>query len=121
MKPIDIIRYFLSLWVTLGALGIIFYGIGAGYAALPGSPVVLFILFFLGLVLLGYLEGLQVAILALEKVTAQLCFSSVRTSVGISLTGDAHFHCLSRTQASHFEPRIPELFCATSSPSRRRA
>ena len=107
------VRHVFSAIITLGAIGLIFYGIGAGYvgpstssttiannnnnnntnttttttnthylanthsrprfprdhyryAALPGHPTLLYIIFFSVLILLAYLEGLQVAILALE-------------------------------------------------------
>jgi hypothetical protein len=63
-------RYFFNCPAP-GALSLIMYGIGAGYAALPGHPAVLFCIFFCVLVLLGYLEGLQVAILALEHTDSE--------------------------------------------------
>lgn len=67
----DGIRYTLSTALTLGCIILVCYGIGKGYAALPGPPVALLVIFVLVLVLLGYLEGLQVAILALERVPAE--------------------------------------------------
>ena len=75
-KGCDFIRYFSSTIVTLACIVLIFYAIGHNYAALPGHPAVHYSLFFFVLVLLGYLEGLQVAILALERVDG----ASFRTS-----------------------------------------
>lgn len=44
----------------------VLYGISQHHAALPGPSWLHFVIVFLVLVLLGYLEGLQVAILAVE-------------------------------------------------------
>ena len=56
-----------STILTLTAVGLIVYAIGMNYAALPGHPAVHYILFVFVLILLGYLEGLQIAILEMEK------------------------------------------------------
>ena len=58
----------MSTVLTLGSLGLIVYCIAMDYAALPGHPAMHYALFVFSLVLLAYLEGLQVAILALEHV-----------------------------------------------------
>lgn len=42
-------------------------GVSGGHAVMPASPAVLFAIMIGCVTLLGYLEGLQVAILALEK------------------------------------------------------
>jgi len=63
----DALRKTLSSLLTLSALGLIFYCIAKGYAALPGPPLLHYLLFLFVLVLLGYLEGLQIAILELER------------------------------------------------------
>ncbi len=59
-KAIDIFRYILSTVITFGAIGLIAYGISHGYAALPGHPAGLFSILIFVIILLGYLEGLQV-------------------------------------------------------------
>ena len=63
------VRHTLSLFLTLGSLGLIFYCIAMDYAALPGEPWLHYMLFLFSIVLLAYLEGLQVAILSLEHVS----------------------------------------------------
>jgi len=65
MKVFEYIKYVLSTLVTLGFFGLIIYAISNGYAALDGHPVLLLIIFFSVVALLAYLEGLQVAIMAL--------------------------------------------------------
>jgi len=62
-----IFRKILSACITLGSLGLIFYAIGKNYAALPGHPALHYVLFIFVLILLGYLEGLQIAILEMER------------------------------------------------------
>jgi len=59
--------YVLSTIVTIGAICLCCYGIGSGYAALDGHPVVLFIVFIIVVTLLAYLEGLQIAIMELQN------------------------------------------------------
>ncbi len=61
-----VLRKVISSILTLGALGLIMYAIGKGYAALPGHWAVHYSLFLFVIVLLGYLEGLQIAILEME-------------------------------------------------------
>jgi hypothetical protein len=61
-------RYVFSTVLSFLSMIIIIYAIAKGFAALPGHPVLQYILLIFDLVLLAYLEGLQVAILALEKV-----------------------------------------------------
>ena len=65
----DTIRHTVSFFLTLGSLGLILYCLAKNYAALPGEPWLHYILFFFSLILLAYLEGLQVAILSLEHVS----------------------------------------------------
>jgi len=67
-ETLNLIRKLFSTILTLAALGLILYAIGKNHAALPGHPAVHYFLFAFVLVLLGYLEGLQIAILELEKV-----------------------------------------------------
>jgi len=66
-KFLDYARYTFSTVITLAALGLIIYCISHGYAAISGHPVILLIIFVIVTVLLAYLEGLQIAIMALEK------------------------------------------------------
>jgi len=67
-KACDYFRYVFSTILSFLSMGIIVYAIAKGFAALPGHPILHYILLVGDLVLLAYLEGLQVAILALEKV-----------------------------------------------------
>jgi len=73
----DNIRYVFSTVLSFLSMGVIVYAIAKGLAALPGHPVLHYILLVGDLVLLAYLEGLQVAILALEKVRTST-FSDVK-------------------------------------------
>jgi len=59
-------KYAISTLITIGCLVFLIYGMAGGYAVLPGPPVVHILLFVFVLTMLGYLEGLQVAILATE-------------------------------------------------------
>jgi len=63
---LDVFKKIVSSVLTLGGLALICYGIFTGQAVLTSNTVVPFILFLAAVTLLGYLEGLQVAILALE-------------------------------------------------------
>jgi hypothetical protein len=59
--------------ILTGCCGaIIIYAIINGHAKLPGHPAVLFAVFAFVVFLLGMLEGLQIAILALERVNREL-------------------------------------------------
>eukprot|EP00457_Paulinella_chromatophora_P010404 gb/GEZN01010504.1/.p1 GENE.gb/GEZN01010504.1/~~gb/GEZN01010504.1/.p1 ORF type:complete len:392 (-),score=37.15 gb/GEZN01010504.1/:59-1066(-) len=60
--------------IFVGCCAVIFYGIGSGYALLPGPVVAHFIILIIALTMLGYLEGLQVAVLALQNLE----YNSVR-------------------------------------------
>nr|AOW69275.1 silicon transporter [Ochromonas distigma] len=61
------IKYILSSALTLTYVIYILWGIFDGQAVLPVHPVVNFIIFCFCMTLVAYLEGLQVAILAVEK------------------------------------------------------
>ena len=63
-----VIRHVFSLWLSGSALLVIIIGVSGKHAVMPGNPLVLFLIFLACVTLLGYLEGLQVAILALEKM-----------------------------------------------------
>jgi len=70
-KFFDYLLSFLSTVLTLCCMGLIFWAIGKGYAALPGHPVILWCIFVGCVTLLAYLEGLQIAILTLERVNPE--------------------------------------------------
>ena len=55
-----IARKIFSTILTLSALGLIVHAIGMGYAALPGHWAVQYVILVCVIILLGYLEGLQV-------------------------------------------------------------
>jgi len=67
----DMIRYIFATILTIISIGLICYSIGAGLAAMPGHPIILYILLAFDIVLLAYLEGLQIAILALERTSCE--------------------------------------------------
>jgi len=60
------VKYVASTLLTAAAIAFICYGMGTDQAVLPGPPPLHFGVLVFVLVLLAYLEGLQVAILALE-------------------------------------------------------
>lgn len=59
-------RYVISTIITLLCICFIIYAIASGWAHLPGHPIILYVLFVFTLILLAYLEGLQVAIIDLK-------------------------------------------------------
>ena len=75
------VRHTLSLFLTLGSLGLIFYCIAMDYAALPGPAWLHYMLFLFSIVLLVYLEGLQVTILSLELSLEHVSPTSLRYRV----------------------------------------
>lgn len=66
------VRNVFSTILTIACLVIIVYAIANGHAKLPGHPAILYSVFVFVVSLLGMLEGLQIAILALERVNADL-------------------------------------------------
>jgi hypothetical protein len=62
----DLLRYTWSTVATLGSLFIIFYGISIEAYVLPSPPGGTYIIFFVFLTLLFYLEGLMIAIVATQ-------------------------------------------------------
>merc|ERR1719428_1634190 len=65
-KACDGVRYVVSSILTLGGMAFITYGIIKGLAVLTPNPILPFVILISMITLLGFLEGLQVAILALE-------------------------------------------------------
>jgi len=70
-NAIDKIQRFFSTCLTLACLGLIVYAISQSYAALDGHPIIMYCIFFFCTTLLAYLEGLQICILALERVNRE--------------------------------------------------
>jgi hypothetical protein len=68
----DGVRNVFSTILTLSCLVIIVYAIANGHAKLPGHPAILYAIFVFVVTLLGFLEGLQICILALERVNGEL-------------------------------------------------
>jgi len=64
----DRFRYLMSTLAILASVCLICYALGKGFASFPGHPAIHYPLLLFVLILLAYLEGLQVAILALERV-----------------------------------------------------
>ena len=62
----DVLKYAWSSVATIGSLFIIFYGIKIKAYVLPTPPGATYIIFFLFLILLFYLEGLMIAIVATQ-------------------------------------------------------
>jgi len=67
----DYTRYVLSTVLTVACIILIIYAIGAGYAPLEGHPAILYAIFVFCVSLLGMLEGLQIAILNLERANRE--------------------------------------------------
>jgi hypothetical protein len=65
-KPATYVKYVLSSCLCMTYLVYIMWGIWTDQAVFPVPPVVSFLVFMFCLTLVGYLEGLQVAILAVE-------------------------------------------------------
>jgi len=91
-KYFDYIRYVFSTIITFLSIGIIAYSIAKGYAALPGHPVMHYILLVFVIILLAYLEGMQIAILALERTSTSEFRSKNRayTSMNLALRHNGH-------------------------------
>lgn len=68
---LDGVRYLVSTLLTVACFALIVWAIGAGYAPLKGHPGILYALFVFSVSLLGMLEGLQIAILNLERANAE--------------------------------------------------
>ena len=77
----SLVPHTLPLFLTLGSLGLIFYCIAMDYAALPGNAWLHYMLFLFSIVLLVYLEGLQVTILSLELSLEHVSPTSLRYRV----------------------------------------
>jgi hypothetical protein len=65
-KVATYIKYIFSSGLTLTYVAYIFWGIWTNQAVLPGPPIAHFLIFCFCMTLVAYLEGLQVAILAVE-------------------------------------------------------
>jgi CBS domain containing-hemolysin-like protein len=59
--------------LTLGGLALIGYGIGTGQSRLTSNPVLPYIAFVLLLTLMGYCEGVQLALIALKDYQVEDC------------------------------------------------
>jgi len=66
LTAFDIARYCWSTAATLGSFVIIFYGISHEFYVLPTPPGATFVIFFLALTLLFYLEGLMIAVVGVQ-------------------------------------------------------
>jgi len=66
LTAFDIVRYCWSTAATLGSFIIIFYGISHEYYVLPTPVGATFVIFFLALTLLFYLEGLMIAVVGVQ-------------------------------------------------------
>jgi hypothetical protein len=74
-------KYVAMSLVSLFSALIIFYGLGGGYSRFPGSPAFHVVLFLLVVTVLGYLEGLQVALLRFPLLHAPEAFRTARPKV----------------------------------------
>lgn len=70
-KLFDLVRNIFSTVITMASIALIGYAMYNGYAALEAPIWLQYVLLILVLTLLAYLEGLQVAILALERVDSE--------------------------------------------------
>jgi hypothetical protein len=112
----DAFRYILSTLLTFGSIGLVCYGIGWGYAALPGHPGVLFTILVLVLILLAYLEGLQV------WTTQQASYYILQTSMHFMLSiRRLPFWLLSESRQRAFGKIIHAHTAHINSPRQERA
>jgi len=93
---LDMARYIFATILTIISITLICYSIGAGLAALPGHPVVLYILLVFDIILLAYLEGLQIAILALERTPCETFIQRRRAYASQSLAMRYNGHNVQR-------------------------
>jgi len=70
-KIFDGTRYTVSTVITVVSLVLIIWAIANGEAPLKGHPIVLYLLFVFSVGLLAMLEGLQIAILNLERANPE--------------------------------------------------
>jgi len=63
---LDLLRYAFSTYITAMAFGVVGIGISSQQSVLPGPPPVIVSVFLCSIALLWHLEGVQVAILAVE-------------------------------------------------------
>jgi hypothetical protein len=70
--PAKYFKYLLSTCLCVTYLVYIMWGIWTGQAVFPAPPIVDFLIFIFCMTLVGYLEGLQVAILAVEHADPDL-------------------------------------------------
>eukprot|EP00457_Paulinella_chromatophora_P010201 gb/GEZN01010295.1/.p1 GENE.gb/GEZN01010295.1/~~gb/GEZN01010295.1/.p1 ORF type:complete len:346 (-),score=51.03 gb/GEZN01010295.1/:161-1198(-) len=68
LAAVNVVKNVLSVGILGASMVVIGYGIGNGLALLPGPAWLHFIILIAAVTLLGYLEGLQVAVLALENL-----------------------------------------------------
>lgn len=66
LSVFDVCKYIWSTFFTLGSVFIIMYGIARGEAVLPVNAGVCFILFFVSVTGLFFLEGLMIAIVGTQ-------------------------------------------------------
>jgi len=66
LTPFDYFRYGWSTIVTVGAVGVTLAGIGEGHYILPTPIAATYIIFFVTMVILFYLEGLMIALVATQ-------------------------------------------------------
>ena len=67
LPKLDVIKHIFSLTITSASLLLVVVGIAGSHASLAGPPFLHFLILLFVLVLLAYLEGLQVGFLALNK------------------------------------------------------
>ena len=66
MTAFDIFRYVWSTGFTIFSFVVVFTGIANNYYVLPTPPGATFIIFFVALTILFYLEGLMIAVVAVQ-------------------------------------------------------
>jgi CBS domain containing-hemolysin-like protein len=72
-KACDGLRYIFGTVLTLGGLALIGFGIATGQSGLTSNPVAPFIVLVLLLTLMGYCEGVQLALIALKDYQVEDC------------------------------------------------
>jgi CBS domain containing-hemolysin-like protein len=86
------LRYLFGTVLTLGGLALIGIGIAEGKSRLTSNPVVPYIALVLLLTLMGYCEGIQLALIALKDYPAEDCAETHKRAHRLLLLAKKPFH-----------------------------
>jgi len=88
----DGLRYLFGTVLTLGGLALIGVGIAEGKSRLTANPIIPYIALVLLLTLMGYCEGIQLALIALKDYQAEDCAETHRRAHRLLLLAKKPFH-----------------------------